>query len=283
MTRGIRPRRLFAALLLLVLAWGLPAISRSGPLADAVVAVDVGHGHKRPGARSARGVPEYRFNLDMARLVVEELHRAGLPKAVLLDADGTDIPPAGRARRANRDKAAVLVSIHHDSVQPHYLEYWIFEGRRGRYCDRFAGYSLFFSTKNPKAGPSLDLAKAIGESLRDAGFTPTAHHAEPIRGENREMVDPERGVYRYDGLAVLGQAAMPAVLVECGVIVNRDEETALVDPDRRARQARAIARGVATFLERHLEHAVRPAVSPDTFARTYNSVDHKPRLSKTSP
>jgi hypothetical protein len=32
---------------------------------------------------------------------------------------------------------------------------------------------------------------------------------------------------------------MPAVLVECGIIVNRDEETALADPDRRARQARA--------------------------------------------
>lgn len=283
MIRCMRPRRLFAALLLAILAWGPPAVSVAGTLAEAVVAVDAGHGHKRSGANSARGVPEYRFNLDMARLVVEELHRAGLPKAVLLDADGADIPPAGRARRANRDKAAVLLSIHHDSVQPHYLEEWIFEGRRGRYCDRFAGYSLFFSAKNPKAGPSLDLAKTIGESLRNAGFTPTAHHAEPIRGENREMVDPERGVYRYDGLAVLGRAAMPAVLVECGVIVNRDEETALADPDRRGRQARAIARGVAAFLERHLNHAVRSGISPDTFAQTYNSVGHRPHPSKVSP
>ncbi|WP_256128266.1 N-acetylmuramoyl-L-alanine amidase family protein [Desulfolutivibrio sulfoxidireducens] len=266
MIRSMRPRRLFAVLFLAVLAWGLPAVSRSGPLADALVAVDVGHGHKRPGATSARGVPEYRFNLDMARLVVEELHRAGLPKAFLLDPTGADIPPAGRARRANRDKAAVLVSIHHDSVQPQYLEDWIVEGRRGRYCDRFAGYSLFFSAKNPKAGPSLDLAKAIGERLRDAGFTPTAHHAEPIRGENREMVDPQRGVYRYDGLAVLGRAAMPAVLVECGVIVNRDEETALTDPDRRVRQARAIAQGVAVFLERAMKKTARSTASPRTLS-----------------
>ncbi len=272
MIQCMRPRLLFAALLLAVLTWSLPAVSLSGTLAEAVVAVDVGHGHKRSGARSARGVPEYRFNLDMARLVVEELHRAGLPKAVLLDADGADIPPADRARRANRNKAAVFLSIHHDSVQPHYLQDWIFEARRERYCNRFAGYSLFFSAKNPKAGPSLDLAKSIGESLRNEGFTPTAHHAEPIRGENREMVDPERGVYRYDGLAVLGRAVMPAVLVECGVIVNRDEETALVDPERRARQARAIARGVAAFLERGLKHAVRSATSPDTFAHTYNFV-----------
>jgi hypothetical protein len=176
------------------LAWGPPAVSVAGTLAEAVVAVDAGHGHKRSGANSARGVPEYRFNLDMARLVVEELHRAGLPKAVLLDADGADIPPAGRARRANRDKAAVLLSIHHDSVQPHYLEEWIFEGRRGRYCDRFAGYSLFFSrAKNPKAGPSLDLAKTIGESLRNAGFTPTAHHAEPIGAKNGRWSIPNAG------------------------------------------------------------------------------------------
>lgn len=244
--------RLGHALLVLVLsglavhgAWA--GVRPGKPLADTVVAVDVGHSHKRPGATSARGVPEYRFNLELARLVVSQLRAAGLVRAFLMDEAGTDVPPAGRAALANRKKADILLSIHHDSVQPHYLAAWLFDGRQRKYCDRFSGYSLFFSAKNPASDASIALGQAIGESLRDAGFTPTAHHAEPIPGENRELVDPERGLYRYDGLAVLYRATMPAVLVEAGVIVNRDEELALTDPARRERMARAVAQGVARF------------------------------------
>ncbi|MDQ7833524.1 MAG: N-acetylmuramoyl-L-alanine amidase [Desulfovibrionaceae bacterium] len=238
---------------LVLLLFAIPVQAASGvgrpakSLADTVAAVDVGHSPKRPGATSARGVPEYRFNLELARRVVAELRAAGLVRAFLLDEAGTDIPPAGRAALANRKKADILISIHHDSVQPHYLATWPFDGRQRKYCDRFSGYSLFFSAKNPAAAASIDLGKSIGESLRSAGFTHTTHHAEAIPGENRELIDPERGLYRYDGLAVLYRARMPAVLVEAGVIVNRDEETALADPARQERMARAIAQGVATY------------------------------------
>jgi N-acetylmuramoyl-L-alanine amidase len=236
-------------LLLLLAGWAsaphaMAATPAAKPLADVVAAVDVGHSLKRSGAASARGVPEYRFNLELARLVVAELHKAGIPRAFLIDEAGTDIPPAGRAALANRKKADILISIHHDSVQPHYLSVWPFEGRQRKYCDRFAGYSLFVSAKNPAYAASQALGRDIGDSLRQAGFAPTLHHAEPIPGENRELLDAERGLYRYDGLAVLHRADMPAVLVEGGVIVNRDEETALADPQRRSRMAQAIAQAI---------------------------------------
>ena len=50
-------------------------------------------------------------------------------------------------------------------------------------------------------------------------------------------------MHRYDGLAVLKTAAMPAVLVEAGVIVNPDEEARLARPDTIQRVAQAIADG----------------------------------------
>jgi hypothetical protein len=65
-------------------------------------------------------------------------------------------------------------------------------------------------------------ANNVFESLPAAG---RAHHAEPIKGENRELVNPELGIYRFDDLIVLKSAAMPAALLECGVIVNRSEES----------------------------------------------------------
>lgn len=55
-------------------------------------------------------------------------------------------------------------------------------------------------------------------ALVKAGFTPTLHH---WAQEHRPIIDPAKGVYAFDDLLVLNNAKMPAVLLECGVIVNR--------------------------------------------------------------
>ncbi len=43
----------------------------------ASVAVDVGHYRERPGATSARGIPELEYNLRLARDIAAELERRG--------------------------------------------------------------------------------------------------------------------------------------------------------------------------------------------------------------
>ena len=65
--------------------------------------VDVGHTVEVPGAISARGVPEYTFNLNLARDVQQALVDAGFTKTVLLIT--SKAPPQGlfeRAFRANK-------------------------------------------------------------------------------------------------------------------------------------------------------------------------------------
>ena len=42
------------------------------------VLIDVGHTATSPGADSARGVPEYDFNLKLADVVAQSLHEAGV-------------------------------------------------------------------------------------------------------------------------------------------------------------------------------------------------------------
>ena len=63
-------------------------------------------------------------------------------------------------------------------------------------------------------------------------MTFTTHHAENIRGQPRQILDNERGVERYDELMVLKNTNASAVLLEAGVIVNREEESTLSSAER---------------------------------------------------
>jgi len=106
---------------------------------------------------------------------------------------------------------------------------------------------LFYSQRNSRPEASLELAREIGSRLVQAGFTPTQHHAEQIPGEGRALVAAALGVYRFDELSILAGATVPAVLLECGVIVHPDEEKLLRDPTYRSRLVEAVSLGIETF------------------------------------
>jgi N-acetylmuramoyl-L-alanine amidase len=88
----------------------------------------------------------------------------------------------------------------------------------------------------------------MGQSLRQKGFTPSRYHADAVLGESRPFADEENGVHYFDNLAVARTATMPAVLVEAGVIVNREEDKRMLDPQVRSQIASAIADGIRDCL-----------------------------------
>ena len=185
---------------------------------------------------SASGIPEFEFNLKLAFEVKDHLEKSGL-KVRMIGEKGNYVFLSHRTRAAAG--ADLFVSIHHDSMREYLLA-----TRR----DELAGFSLFISRHNPQVKKSLACASAIGAELRGAGMTPSRYHADPVIGENRPFADELNGVHFYDNLAVGKTAAMPSVLVEAGVIVNRHEEQRMLDPAVRARIARAVAQGVAACL-----------------------------------
>jgi N-acetylmuramoyl-L-alanine amidase len=226
---------------------GITLVGRSVPAAVAGnnpcrVAIDIGHTESAPGAVSARGVGEFAFNQNIANLLFEKLRQDGVAQAFIIDSTGKSL--VQRTESASLRNADLLISIHHDSVQPSYLSTWSYHGAVYRYSDRFHGFSLFISNKNPHPDESLSFARDIGSHLLSAGFTPSLHHAERIKGENRELVDRKRGIYLFDDLIILKTAAMPAALLECGIIVNRQEETRLTNKTEQDRLVNALAAGI---------------------------------------
>jgi N-acetylmuramoyl-L-alanine amidase len=195
------------------------------------VAIDIGHSLAHPGATGASGTTEFQYNRELAHRVVARLQQQGVIPTLIGDAgDMTDL--AERTRLATGQQ--LFVSLHHDSVQPRYLPT----------ADRFHGYSLFVSRKNPKPEASLACAREVARRLQAAGLTPSLHHAEAIPGENRPFADKALGIYWFDELVVLKSARQPALLIESGVIVNPKEEAWLASESGRNTLAGAIASGI---------------------------------------
>lgn len=223
------------------------------------VMVDVGHTVEKFGARSARGVGEYEFNLRLAGEIEQGLKAAGFTGAQLLIV--SEPPLAGlmkRVARANAWPADLLLSIHHDSVPDRLLERWEYEGQDRGFSDRFSGHSLFISIDNADAAGSLQFGRLLGRQLKARGLQYTPHYTNKIMGDRRRiLVDKEAGVYRYDQLIVLRGTHMPAVLLEAGSIINRDEELKLNTAEHRALISAAAVDAVAEFCDARAAH--RPA------------------------
>lgn len=226
----------------------------AGTAGAAGVAIDVGHYLAEPGATSARGVPEFEFNRDLAREIERALRNRG-HETKLIGEDGLADDLARRPREAQG--MDLFISVHHDSVRPRYLATWTHEGAERRYSDMFSGFSLFVSRRNGHLRRSLGCASAIGAELRRAGFRPSLYHADPVLGENRPFADRENGVHYFDNLAVLKGADTPALLFEAGVIVNRDEELRMRDPVTRKSIAGSVASAVEACLSRSADAADR--------------------------
>jgi N-acetylmuramoyl-L-alanine amidase len=221
-----------------------------------VIALDVGHVPKIPGqecthsapcasgATSARGVPEYEFNLKLAASIQEELIRTGFLSTDLM------VPAPYSSLQMRVDRAAALhadffISIHHDSVRGQFLQPWIFEGRKNWYFDDSRGFSLHVSTKNVRYNESLGLARAIADQLIANGLhISTAHELQNPFGARKPYIDSSRGIYRRDALHVLTHAKMPAVLLEGGTIVNREEELEVSTAAYRSKVATSIATAI---------------------------------------
>ena len=235
-------RHPFAVAFLLLLA------AMAGPAPAQTIAVDIGHYLAEPGATSARGLPEFGFNRALGARIADALTRVGLrPHLIGLAGDARDL--GARPRQANEAKAAFLLSVHHDSAKARLLKTWLVDGVERRYLDdRFRGFSLFVSRENPRLKESLACASALGASLQQAGLKPSRYHADAELGENRAFADEANGVHFFDHLAVLRRAKMPAVLLEAGVILNRDEELWLGDDSNREKIAQAVVAALQACL-----------------------------------
>jgi N-acetylmuramoyl-L-alanine amidase len=249
------------------------------------IVVDVGHTAKSEGAISARGVPEFAFNLHLAQRIEAKLKAAGFAGTRLLVTEGNSRPSlVRRVTVANDLPADLFLSIHHDSVPNKLLEDWEFEGNKRHFSDRFSGYSVWVSRNNPDFKTSLAFAELLARQMKAHGMNYAHQYTEAIMGHYQHpLLNKETGVYSYDELIVLRKTHMPAVLLEAGSIINRDEELKMDSPERRDIISNGVATAVKQFCDsRSAAHADVAAKAPsqDHPAQDQAPQDHPAESSK---
>lgn len=180
------------------------------------IIMDPGHSPNSPGALSCTGVNEYIYNDTLVNFIINDI-KSNINISKTRD-DNQDISLLSRVESTK--STDLFISIHHDSVQPQFIEYV----NSNPISFRDKGYSIFVSRKNKYFDKSLQYAKKFAQFLYVNGLRPSKHHGEKIKGENREIVDKLLGIYYFDNLIVLKKANCPALLLEAGVIVNPDDE-----------------------------------------------------------
>ena len=214
------------------------------------IVLDPGHTPKQPGALGVRGKYEVSYNDHFTAMLTDTLKSAGYSVIMTRQPD-QNIELIDRAAIANDAKPLLFLSIHHDSAQPKYLEkIAISSGQEGyKTVKPIAGYSIFTSKLNLASAKAYRFAEILGASLLKLKRPPSLHHVEAIKGENRELLNKNLGIYRFDNLIVLKKTTTPAVLLEVGVIVDEKDETYISDPHNQDGLCKAIVAAIEAYAE----------------------------------
>lgn len=228
------------ALIAALLSLPLPAVAGKRPL----LALDSGHTPQQRGVLGARGIYEVEYNDRFVAELKPQLEAMGWD--VVLTRQPEESPTlTERTAKANRLRADLFLSIHHDSAQPAFVYTTTVNGVEvKRTVKPFSGYSLFVSQLNPRYAESRRFATLLARQIRPLGRAPTLHHADPIRGENRPLLDSYYGIYRFDRLLVLRKTKMPAVLLEVGVLPDPEDEAWINNTRNRQAIEAAVVRAV---------------------------------------
>jgi len=252
--------------------YGKPPRSRKEP-GDAAnrpvtIAIDAGHGGEDPGAKGHRGTYEKTVTMTIARKLKALIDTEPNMRALLIRDGDYFLDLKARVEKAQVVNANVFVSIHADSfVKPDARGSSVFAlsergatstaaqelAKRENQADLIGGANRH--RKDPyllMTLTDLKLTAQINDSLK---------LGRAVLGELGDVTSLHRGRVEQAGFAVLKAPQIPSVLVETAFISNPEEEKRLTDEAYQEKIARAILRGVKSYIAKN-----PPLLAPATLA-----------------
>ena len=190
------------------------------------VVVDAGHGGEDGGATGVHGELEKDINLAIAlelqRLLEQHQFEVVMVRDWDTDLSDQNLPTVAQRKRSDLQRRLRLVEESGDCILLSIHQNFFTESQ-------YSGAQVFYSANDPRGAA---LAEAIRASI-----------VETLQPENTRQNKVGEGVY------LLEQCQVPAVLVECGFLSNPEEAAALADPDYQKQMAQAIYNGLVRYLK----------------------------------
>jgi N-acetylmuramoyl-L-alanine amidase len=218
-----------------------------------LVFLDPGHGGKDPGAIGVSGTYEKHVALASAQELKRQLEASGRYRVQLSRGHDVFIPLEDRVAIAQRNGAALFVSMHADALSDHAVRgasvYTLADqasdaqtaalAQRENAADRYGGPQF--------RGASPEVARILASLVRQETRSGSARMARSVVGEMGHDVPLLQNPSRHAGFVVLKAADIPSVLVEMGFMSNREDEAELRQAAHRARVATALHRAIDNF------------------------------------
>lgn len=190
------------------------------------VVVDAGHGGEDGGTTGVHGELEKDINLAIAlelqRLLEQHQFEVVMVRDWDTDLSDQNLPTVAQRKRSDLQRRLRLVEESGDCILLSIHQNFFTE-------NQYSGAQVFYSANDPRGAA---LAEAIRASI-----------TETLQPENTRQNKVGEGVY------LLEQCRVPAVLVECGFLSNPEEAAALADPDYQKQMAQAIYNGLVRYLK----------------------------------
>lgn len=198
-------------------------IANTTPATNKIVILDAGHGAPDYGTESSSGTTEQELNLAITLKLQQLLEQSGT-KVVLTRSDDNGIyeidkdsirskkisDMKNRVYIGNNSDADIYVSIHMN----YYAE------------SQYSGWQTFYQSKNEK---SKRLATIIQQSLNEN------------IGQNKRAPMAIKGAY------IMDKVEISAVIVECGFLSNKSDETKLKTDEYQSKLAWGIYIGIQKY------------------------------------
>ncbi|USS85403.1 N-acetylmuramoyl-L-alanine amidase [Fructilactobacillus myrtifloralis] len=188
---------------------GHPHLKTAGPLAEATIVLDPGHGGSDSGALSNSNQPEKRYTLALAQQVAARLRAAGTNVIMVRDHDQT-VALKRRPGFATKSQANLFVSFHFDS-------------------STVSGSASGFTTYYYHPGHSKQLAQAVNQQLTGLGL------------ENKGV--------QFGDYLVIRDTTVPAVLLEMGYINNQTDFQKIKSKAYQQKVATEVTAGLNHYLK----------------------------------
>ncbi|MEO0070337.1 MAG: N-acetylmuramoyl-L-alanine amidase [candidate division WOR-3 bacterium] len=217
------------------------------------IVLDPGHGGADPGAIGRKGTQEKTIVLDIAQRVKKHLIKEGFEVILTREKDET-VTLAERVEKATNSNADIFVSIHANwapnrkacGLETYFLSEAKTDWERAVAARENAVFEREIS--NPLVKNDDPVSLILADLAQNEFLLESSELALRIQETTLPVLKSnDRGV-RQANFYVLRNIFMPAVLVECGFLSNLTEEKLLRQPEHREKIARAIAKGVATFI-----------------------------------